>query len=771
MQLLRAHIVPALPLKRQCKHVAPRPGQRALRRPTITASSQHPTTQQPTSQVAVAVSVAPVRRFGNATVLPDVPPELWAIGLVYFVQGILELATLGQTYFLKDELHADPAQVAIFMSIAAIPWSIKPLIGFVSDTMPLFGYRRRTYLMLASAAGTASFAAMAHGSSTASAFLLAMLAASAASAVSDVVVDSMVVERARNEPTSSAGSLQSLCWASYAVAQVITASFSGSLVQDYGPRRVFELTAVFPLLVGAASLMVHEDRVQPGHHAATTTTLAATVASVSAASSPVQADASSTHTTAAAAALPAAGGTGLSALQATVSAHSSIMWSAVQRPDVLAPLAFLLLLSATPSADPAMFFYQTNVLGFTPSFLGQVQLAAACASFTGVVLYSQFLKDVPVRSLMLWGTVLAALLQSSQLVLVTGLHRQLGLDDHLFVLGGSVFMDIVTNVLSMPTMVLAARLCPPGIEATMFATLMSLMNLADGVRMGGGAALMSWLHITADDLSNMPTLLAICNAAVLLPLPLLGLIPKKFDRDVPVSSTESATSSSSSADSLSSASSLMSYEALTSLDASVDGLAGLPESAQRVIEARRARHAARRRVVRGKVRAREDQQHTRKLAAPPPACPTCLPIVSFMGSEAHGVRHAVLQPSPTASPRESSNGGHQTDASQGLVPPHLQQGCGCPSVTEQQKGEGFLEGAGAGAGSSALNNILPLAQNGLGSSTTVPVAPGGSAAPVPAAAPGTRPGTRSTRSKARQAMVARVQGERDAGQGNKARGV
>ena len=43
----------------------------------------------------------------------------------------------------------------------------------------------------------------------------------------------------------------------------------------------------------------------------------------------------------------------------------------------------------------------------------------------------------------------------------------------------------------MPMMVLAARLCPVGIEATMFAAIMSLINLADGVRQAGGATLMN----------------------------------------------------------------------------------------------------------------------------------------------------------------------------------------------------------------------------------------------------------------------------------------
>jgi hypothetical protein len=40
------------------------------------------------------------------------------------------------------------SQVAIFTSFAGLPWMIKPLYGFISDSLPLFGYRRRSYLVL-----------------------------------------------------------------------------------------------------------------------------------------------------------------------------------------------------------------------------------------------------------------------------------------------------------------------------------------------------------------------------------------------------------------------------------------------------------------------------------------------------------------------------------------------------------------------------------------------------------------------------------------------
>jgi hypothetical protein len=39
-------------------------------------------------------------------------PETIAIAMVYFVQGILGLSRLAVSFFLKDNLHLDPAEVS-----------------------------------------------------------------------------------------------------------------------------------------------------------------------------------------------------------------------------------------------------------------------------------------------------------------------------------------------------------------------------------------------------------------------------------------------------------------------------------------------------------------------------------------------------------------------------------------------------------------------------------------------------------------------------------
>lgn len=41
----------------------------------------------------------------------DLSPDNVAVAMVYFVQGVLGLARLAVNFYLKDDLHLDPAEV------------------------------------------------------------------------------------------------------------------------------------------------------------------------------------------------------------------------------------------------------------------------------------------------------------------------------------------------------------------------------------------------------------------------------------------------------------------------------------------------------------------------------------------------------------------------------------------------------------------------------------------------------------------------------------
>lgn len=43
----------------------------------------------------------------------DLSPDNIAVAMVYFVQGVLGLARLAVSFYLKDDLHLDPAEVCL----------------------------------------------------------------------------------------------------------------------------------------------------------------------------------------------------------------------------------------------------------------------------------------------------------------------------------------------------------------------------------------------------------------------------------------------------------------------------------------------------------------------------------------------------------------------------------------------------------------------------------------------------------------------------------
>lgn len=260
-------------------------------------------------------------------------PELVAISLVYLAQGLLGLSRLAVFSFFKDDLNLDPATVGILTGFTMIPWVIKPIYGFMSDSVPIWGYKRRSYLILCGILGASSWISVAGPVNSASAVVVALTLGSMSTACADVVADSIVVELSRGKPQSMAGSLQSLCWASASAGSVLSAYFSGALVDSYGPKPVFLLTASFPMLVALAAAVIPEKK----------------------------------------SSVDVAKGGCMDGLLPALKGQAIALWDAIRQKSILYPAIFVFLWQATPSADTAMLYFETNELGFSTEFLGRIR--------------------------------------------------------------------------------------------------------------------------------------------------------------------------------------------------------------------------------------------------------------------------------------------------------------------------------------------------------------------------------------------------------------
>ena len=243
--------------------------------------------------------------------------ELIVIITIYFVQGILTLSRLAVSFFLKDELLLSPVQMSAIIGIGSLPWMIKPLYGFISDSLPLFGYHRKPYLVLSGIIGCAAWVCLGTVVHTSSTATIMIVLSSLSVAISDVIVDSIVVERARSESDAKTGSLQSLCWGSSAIGALCTAYFSGLLLEYFTTRTVFLVTASFPLIVSSVAWFIAEQ--------------------------PIDKDVKKSNNTK------------NQLLQIRQAITQKVIWL---------PTLFIFIWQATPNADSAFFYFTTNELHF-----------------------------------------------------------------------------------------------------------------------------------------------------------------------------------------------------------------------------------------------------------------------------------------------------------------------------------------------------------------------------------------------------------------------
>ena len=68
-----------------------------------------------------------------------------------------------------------------------------------------------------------------------------------------------------------------------------------------------------------------------------------------------------------------------------------------------------------------------------------------------------------------WTAIASVVAGLSQLLLVTHVNRDLGIPDTLFTFGDDLVLTVFGQLAFMPLLVLAASLCPPGVEGTLFA--------------------------------------------------------------------------------------------------------------------------------------------------------------------------------------------------------------------------------------------------------------------------------------------------------------
>jgi MFS family permease len=159
---------------------------------------------------------------------------MWYFAIVYIAEGWAQSGGVIKQplyHYLYGELQWTSAQVGAYMWWLGIPWWIKPLYGLLSDSRPLFGYRRKTYLLLANVIALLAYLTLGF-SSQPLAMLPSLIAIVAMMAFSSALCGALVVDMAKHAHDEN-HSWQKVVRSN--VASVGAAGTSGWLFQYFVP--------------------------------------------------------------------------------------------------------------------------------------------------------------------------------------------------------------------------------------------------------------------------------------------------------------------------------------------------------------------------------------------------------------------------------------------------------------------------------------------------------------------------------------------------------
>jgi Na+/melibiose symporter-like transporter len=198
-----------------------------------------------------------------------------------------------------------------------------------------------------------------------------------------------------------------------------------------------------------------------------------------------------------------------------------------RNPVLVKALAFVFIVSSSPTSGDAFTYFQSDVLGFTPAFLSWTTVIQAGANLAAAYAYTTCWRTAcDVRTVFRYAIASAALVGLLNVVVVERWNVAAGIPDKLFVVGDTIGQGVAAEIVFMPVAVMAAHLAPPGREGTAYAIAMSVLNVAWACSELLSGILSRALGIVDGNYANLSLLMLVVAMATLLPLLVLRFVPE-----------------------------------------------------------------------------------------------------------------------------------------------------------------------------------------------------------------------------------------------------
>jgi predicted MFS family arabinose efflux permease len=390
--------------------------------------------------------------------------------LVYVVEGVGQIGGLISqplTYYLKQAQGWTPVQVTAFITLFNVPWIIKPLYGLVSDFVPLFGYRRKSYLLIANVAAVGGFIWVTRLTEP-SDMLFALMVTAYAMAVSSTLCGAVLVENGQRLHES--GRFVNQQWLWFNIAATAAAIVGGQLVEHLSPSAALHsaaaIVAIAPFVVIFGTLfLISEQRVAVN----------------------------------------------IEGMKGTLEG----LRASFRRRELWLIAVFMFLYYFSPGLSTPLYYTMTDSLKFSQAYIGILSSISSAGWVVGALLYHRLFDRLTLKTLLNVSIALGTLTTAAFVLLSSEASAAI----IYFCAGFSAMLATVATV------TLVADYCPPRAEGFTFAVMMSISNLANTLADNFGSFL--YTHLFNRSLPPLALISAAFTAIAFVLVPLLRLGDKR----------------------------------------------------------------------------------------------------------------------------------------------------------------------------------------------------------------------------------------------------
>lgn len=387
--------------------------------------------------------------------------------VAYLSQGLscAQFGVMSQPlqFFMMAGLKLSAADVASNMAVLMLPWVWKPVIGILTDFFPIFGYRRKSYLLLGFACSALVLSLMLLNS-TLQVIMPGVFVAAICMAISTALMVGMAVEAGRADgKTRHYFRIQEIF---YYAANIAAAIISGGLCQAFGPQKAFGYAvgiAMLPMVLMTFMSAIHvkeEKTTGP-----------------------------------------------LGDLSNTVDSFKKAFAS----PFLWIAGALSLCWNFMPAFGVPLYFYESKQLAFSQASIGQLAAWNSLGMLVAALLHQKIMDRLSTKMQLIVTT----------LVLSTSAFSYQALSTTETALVLEIFRGMANMFGILGIYCFAAEYCPKRIEVTVMALLVGLRNVATNSALFTGGQLFT--HVFPN---NFSALVLISTLAPLLALPLILLQAK-----------------------------------------------------------------------------------------------------------------------------------------------------------------------------------------------------------------------------------------------------